>query len=353
MAESEFSRSPLAVLINRQRTDLLSRLDQDDELRRADAEVYARVHAEGLNGLYGYLDWQARQYLPDLAEQAGVERWANMLGEWYSPAFAASGSIPVVGSIGSAIPLAARWQSASGVLYRPEAGVVLTSSPQDVAIVCEATGVAGNLGEGEPLSLISPIPGVQSQTIVPEAGIDGGADQELVEGLRAKVLRRLSRPPQGGSPADYVNWALAAHPSVTRAWVYPLEQGENTVVVRVVCDALADPIPTEQVVTAVQAYIDARAPVTAHVYVLAPVALPVAFSIGLSPDSPEVRTRVLSGLSDLLRREGEPGGTLLRTHLAETISIAEGEQDHALAVPSGDVVLSAGQFPVMGGVTWL
>ena len=47
MAESEFSRSTLAVLISRQRTDLLSRLDQDDELRRADAEVYARVQAEG------------------------------------------------------------------------------------------------------------------------------------------------------------------------------------------------------------------------------------------------------------------------------------------------------------------
>ena len=39
MAESQFSRPALPALINRQRTDLLSRLGQDDELRRADAEV--------------------------------------------------------------------------------------------------------------------------------------------------------------------------------------------------------------------------------------------------------------------------------------------------------------------------
>lgn len=186
MAESEFSRSTLAVLINRQRTDLLSRLDQDDELRRADAEVYARVQAEGLNGLYGYLDWQARQYLPDLAEQSGVERWANMLGEWYSPAVAATGTIPVVGSIGSAIPLAARWQSSGGVLYRPEAGVVLASSPQDVAIVCEVPGVAGNLGEGEALSLISPIPGCSRKPLCRKPGLMAVPIKSLSRGCARK-----------------------------------------------------------------------------------------------------------------------------------------------------------------------
>lgn len=353
MADSEFSRSTLSALINRQRTDLLSRLDQDDELRRADSEVYARVQAEGLNGLYGYLDWQARQYLPDLAEQAGVERWANMLGEWYSPAFAATGSVPVVGSIGAAVPLTARWQSVGGVLFRPVVSVVLATNPQAVEVVCDEPGFAGNLGEGESLTLISPITGVQSQTVVPVTGVSGGADQEDLEALRAKVLRRLSQPPQGGSAIDYVNWALAAHPSVTRAWVYPLEQGPDTVVVRIVCDGLPNPIPTEQVITAVQAYIDARRPVTAHVFVLAPVAEPVAFTIGLTPDSPELRARAGSALADVLRREAEPGGILLRSHFNEAISLAEGESDHQLDAPPGDVVLDAGKFPVMGVITWL
>ena len=244
MAESQFSRPALPALINRLRTDLLTRLGEADELRRSDAEVYARVLGEGINGLYGYLDWQARQYLPDLGDQESVERWANMLGEWYAPAEAASGSVPVVGSVGASIPLSARWQSQAGLLYKPVASVVIDVSPKQVAIICEQTGSAGNLAEGELLTLISPVAGVQSQTSVPVGGIAGGAEQEDIEGLRAKVLRRLSKPPQGGSRADYESWALAAHPSVTRAWVYPQEQGPNTVVVRIVCDRLANPIPT-------------------------------------------------------------------------------------------------------------
>lgn len=353
MAESQFSRPTLPALINRLRTDLLSRLDQDDELRRADAEVYARVQAEGLNGLYGYLDWQAQQYLPDLAGQEGVERWSTMLGEWYSAATAASGSIPVVGTVGASIPLTARWQNASGVLYKPVAAVLLSSSPQNIDIVCEATGVAGNLASGQVLTLISPLAGVQSQATVPVAGITGGDAADGVEELRAKVLRRLSTPPQGGSKDDYVTWALAAHPSVTRAWVYPLEQGSNTVVVRVVCDGLASPVPTAGVLAAVQAYIDARSPVTAAVYVLAPVAVAVNFTIDLTPDTTDIRSKVAASLADLLRREASPGGTLLRTHIAEAISLSTGETNHVLSVPTADVVMTTGQFAVMGAITWL
>lgn len=353
MAESQFTRPTLPALINRQRTDLLSRLGLDGELRRDDAEVYARVQAEGLNGLYSHLDWLALQYLPDLAGQAGVERWAKMLGEWYTEATAAGGSIPVLGSVGASIPLTARWQNAAGVLYQPVAEVLLSSSPQDVAILCEATGVAGNLVAGELLTLISPLAGVQSQATVPLAGISGGDAADGVEELRAKVLRRLSTPPQGGSKSDYVTWALAAHPSVTRAWVYPLEQGSNTVVVRVVCDGLASPIPTPAVLAAVQAYIEARAPVTVAVYVVAPVAVAVNFSIDLTPDTPAIRAAVQAALADLLRREATPGGTLLRTHIAEAISISAGETNHVLSVPAADVVMSAGQFAVMGAITWL
>lgn len=339
-------------MINRTRTDLLARLSQDDTLRRDDAEAYARVMAEGLNGLYGYLDWQATQYLPDLAAQEGVERWASMLGEWYTDATAASGQIPVVGTIGASISLTARWQNTAGVLYKPVASVVLASSPQLIDVQCEVTGVAGNLGEGELLTLISPVAGVQSQSAVPESGIQGGDDQEDVEGLRAKVLLRLREPPQGGSEADYLRWALAAHPSVTRAWVYPGEQGAGTVVVRVVCDDLSDPIPTPQVVAAVQSYINQRRPVTSEATALAPVADAIPYTIALEPDTPEVRARVASALADLHRRDAEPGGTLRLSRISEAISLAEGETSHVLSVPAADVVMAVGHFPVLGAITW-
>ncbi|MCW8156636.1 baseplate J/gp47 family protein [Stutzerimonas stutzeri] len=351
MAETSFSRPTMATLVARQRTDLLSRLDLSD-VRRDDAEVFARVQAEGLNGLYAYLDWQAEQYLPDLAAQGGLERWARLLGLWYAPASAATGELTVTGVVGSQIDIDAQWQTASGVIYRPVDAVTLTAATQAVAVIAAAAGAAGNLAAGGVLALISPIAGIQSQAVVAAAGLSGGADQEGVESLRARVLQRLRQPPRGGSKSDYENWALAAHASVTRAWVYRNELGPGTVTVRLVCDRLDDPIPTAAVLEAVAGYIEQVRPVTAEVYVVAPVAVPVGFTLSVTPDTPAVRAGVVGSLADLLRRESEPGGTLLLSHIKEAISQVAGETDHVLTAPIADVVLGAGEFAVMGAITW-
>tara|TARA_R100000458_G_scaffold26452_2_gene23930 strand:- start:7645 stop:8673 length:1029 start_codon:yes stop_codon:yes gene_type:complete len=342
----------MATLVARQRTDLLSRLDLSD-VRRDDAEVFARVQAEGLNGLYAYLEWQAEQYLPDLAAQGGVERWARLLGLWYAPASVATGEITVTGVVGSQIDVDAQWQTAAGVIYRPVDAVTLTAASQVVAVMAAEAGAAGNLAAGNVLTLISPIAGIQSQAAVTAAGLSGGADQEDVESLRGRVLMRLRQPPCGGSRGDYESWALAAHASVTRAWVYRHELGLGTVTVRLVCDRLDDPIPTTAVLEAVAAYIEQVRPVTAEVYVVAPVAVPVDFTLRVVPDTAAVRAGVLSSLVDLLRRESEPGGTLLLSHIKEAISRVAGETDHVLSAPVADVVLGTGEFAVMGAITWL
>ena len=352
MAETSFSRPTMATLVARQRTDLLSRLDLSD-VRRDDAEVFARVQAEGLNGLYAYLEWQAEQYLPDLAAQGGVERWARLLGLWYAPASVATGEITVTGVVGSQIDVDAQWQTAAGVIYRPVDAVTLTAASQVVAVMAAEAGAAGNLAAGNVLTLISPIAGIQSQAAVTAAGLSGGADQEDVESLRGRVLMRLRQPPCGGSRGDYESWALAAHASVTRAWVYRHELGRGTVPVRLVCDRLDDPIPTTAVLEAVAAYIEQVRPVTAEVYVVAPVAVPVDFTLRVVPDTAAVRAGVLSSLVDLLRRESEPGGTLLLSHIKEAISRVAGETDHVLSAPVADVVLGTGEFAVMGAITWL
>ena len=66
-------------------------------------------------------------------------------------------------------------------------------------------------------------------------GLAAGSDAETDESLRARVLRRIQKPPQGGAGYDYVAWALEV-PGVTRAWVYPAEMGLGTVTVRFVRD---------------------------------------------------------------------------------------------------------------------
>jgi uncharacterized phage protein gp47/JayE len=155
----------------------------------------------------------------------------------------------------------------------------------------------------------------------------------------------------GGAKSDYEAWALQVA-GVTRAWVYPLENGPGSVVVRFVRDNDADLIPDAAEVSAVQHYIDDLRPVTANVSVQAPTAAPLNLTIQLTPNTAAVRAAVTAELADVVRREAMPGGTLLLSHLREAISVAAGEINNVLATPTADVTHAPGQMPVLGTITW-
>ena len=57
-------------------------------------------------------------------------------------------------------------------------------------------------------------------------------------------------------------------------------------------------------------------------------------------------------LQDLIRRESEPGGTLLVSHIREAISTAAGETDHELVTPVADVTVQATQITTYGATTF-
>jgi uncharacterized phage protein gp47/JayE len=149
-----------------------------------------------------------------------------------------------------------------------------------------------------------------------------------------------------------VNWALAV-PGVTRAWVYPLEMGGGTVSVRFVRDNDASIIPDAAEVQAVKDYIDARRPVTADLYVVAPTPVTLNFSIHLTPNSAAVKAAVEAELRDLLLREAAPGVTLLISHIREAVSTAAGETDNVVVSPTADQVYTTGQMPVFGSIAWV
>jgi uncharacterized phage protein gp47/JayE len=155
----------------------------------------------------------------------------------------------------------------------------------------------------------------------------------------------------GGARSDYEAWALQVA-GVTRAWVYPLENGPGTVVVRFVRDNDTSLIPDSAEVAAVQAYIDDLRPVTANVTVEAPTASPLNMTIQLTPNTAAVRAAVTAELTDVLQREAAPGGTILLSHLREAISVAAGEVNNVLTTPTADVTHAAGEMPVLGTITW-
>ena len=345
-----YSRPTLADLVTRTRADLVSRLSADDILRRADADVYARVLAGLAHGLYGYVDWLANQIIYDTAEAEFLARWASIWGVTRKPASTATGSVTFAVSSGAVIPSGTLLQALDGVQYQTTADATVTVPTATASVAALVAAAAGNRTTGQTLTLVSPVTGVQSSATA--GALVGGADLESDDDLRARLIDRIQQPPQGGDAHDYVAWALEV-PGVTRAWCFPLELGEGTVTVRFVRDDDASLIPDAGEVATVQDYIDALRPVTAAVTVVAPTAVPLAFSIAVAPNTAAVKAAVQAELSDLIARESKPGGTIYLSHIRAAISAAVGEDNYTMSAPSADVTNTAGNMTTLGTITWL
>ncbi len=347
-----FARPTLAELIDRAIQDIEARLPGTDaRLRRSNLNVLARTHAGSIHGLYGYLDWISRQVLPDTADAEILKRWASIWGVTWKTASFAVGPVTLTGSSGSVIPAGTVLQAADGQEVETDAEVTLAAGTATAQVTALVAGQSGNLTAATALILASPIDGVNAQAVVASGGLTGGADFETDAALRARLLARIQAPPHGGAESDYVAWALEVA-GVTRAWVYPGELGAGTVTVRFVRDDDASIIPDAAEVAAMQAYLDPLRPVTAALTVVAPVAVPLNLTISLTPNTSTVQAAVTAELADLLRREAEPGGTILISHIREAISLAAGETDHALTSPVADVTHTTGQIATLGTITW-
>ncbi|NMG64876.1 baseplate J protein [Azoarcus indigens] len=343
-----FDTPTLPVLVGRAADDLAA-----SALRQSDAEVMARVHAGAAYGLYGYLDWIAAQILPDTADEETLERQALLrLKVPRIAAVAASGAALFTGAAGALLPAGALLQHTDGRRYQLVADVTLAGSSGTAELVAVDAGAVGNLGAGEALSLVSPVVGVADAFTVAAGGLAGGVDQESVESLRQRVIRSYRVIAHGGDADDYVTWAGEVS-GVTRAWCVRRWMGPGTVGVFVMRDDDPDPFPDAAALAEVEAYIQAERPVTAELYVLAPVAKPVTFQLSVTPNTPAVRAAVERALAALIDSESDLGGSLLWTHIHEAISSAEGETDHTLLSPSADVTAAANELITYGGVTWL
>ena len=350
-----FKRPALARLEADLQADQQSRLPgTDPRLRRSYLGALARSLAGAIHELYGFLDWIADQRFVDSADREELLAQAAEYGIQPIPAVRATGSIEITGQDGTAIPEGTFWRSGAQVDYRSTAEAAIPAAGSvSVAVEAVEAGAAGNAVVGTLVSLVSPIAGVVSQASV-DTAIAGGANEESTDSLRERLKERKQRPPRGGAAGDYVTWAKEAHVDVTRVWERPLAGGLGTVTVYIMTDdATANGIPTQAVVDAVQAYIDARRPATAAVTVAAPTAVALDIAINdLDPMTQAVQDAVEDELADLVRRESAPGGTILISHIREAISTAAGEMDHELTTPNADVTVQADEISVLGSVTY-
>ena len=301
-------------------------------LPNGEVRVLADANAANAGLNLEYLDWQAKQLLPDTAEQQFLDKWATIFltnadgSRGRKVASFAAGTVNITATAVTALPASSLFQ-AGNVLFTTPFAVTLGVGSNVVVLRALDAGSVGNLAVGSSLSIVSAIVGVSGAAGITVATMAGGADEESDDELRVRVLDRIRQPPMGGDADDYVAWALDVA-GVTRAWCSPNEMGMGTVTVRFMCDDLrasTGGFPQVGDVSAVQAYLDSVRPVTVRdLFVVAPIPYPIDFGLAnLVGDSVALRASIKVGVQAMLGRRAAPASALNGVpQPATTISMA-------------------------------
>jgi uncharacterized phage protein gp47/JayE len=338
----------------------------DGLLRNAVLRVLAWCMSGLAYSVYGYLDWIAREAVPFTATDEYLHAWAALIGVYPKDATSASGSAQFTGATGLVLPSGATLTRQDGAPYVTTAdGTVDATGLLTVPIVAVNAGASTNADAGVAIGIDFTIPGINSGGVT-VGPLTGGADQETDDELRTRMLYAYANPPQGGSSADYIEWALQV-PGVTRAWidssagqvqVYPMLDIANVAHGGFPrgtdgCAAEETRGPTasgDQL--AVAEHIWPLQPVTALVFVAAPVPFPVSVTIAsLDPSTVQMEADILASLQDAFLVIGELAGTVYPSQLYAAISATPGVVRFDLTIPAGPVTAPPGALPVMGTLT--
>jgi uncharacterized phage protein gp47/JayE len=348
-----FKRPSLKELIDQTKNDFTNQLNGfADGLRFSLAKVFAYVIAGCTHLLFGFLDYIAKQSNPLTCDIDSLRLWGLIRRVFEKDASFAECDVLLTGTNGKSITEGTLLiNPITKVEYRVFSEVAINLGVAVVHLEAQTEGKIGTLVEGDTLTLLSPIAGIQNQAVVQSTNLISGQDKEDIEAYRERVVSHFQQPAQGGSDQDYVNWAKEVA-GVTRAWVYPNHLGLSTVGVSFVLDNELDIIPNEAKVLEVQTYIDNLRPVTADVTIFAPIAEILNLTIEIKPNTETIRNIVTAELQDLFKRRAIPSGKIYLSEISESISVAAGEEAHHLLSPLVDFQAGAGKIPKLGVITW-
>ncbi|UGY13732.1 baseplate J/gp47 family protein [Bradyrhizobium septentrionale] len=322
-----------------------------------------RIMSDAMAGLTHltllYLDWLAKQLMPDTAEQEWLDRHGQIWlvnadgSKGRKAATYAQGQVQFTGGTGIVIPIGALMTGGNGVQYQTiTAGEIGADGFGSATAVSLTAGRVGNLPDGDVMSLSQTVPGIDTAILFGDMA--GGFDTETDDQLRERILFRIQNPPMGGDLADYVAWATAV-PGVTRAWA-ACEIGPGTMTVRFLMDDTYPDnhgLPQPADVDTVSDYIDSKRPVTVKdCFVMAPILSFYDITISsLTNDDPTVRARIEQSITDMEFKRSKPGQTMYRSWVDEAISQAVGEETHELDFET-TVMPAPAYMPTLGTVLY-
>jgi uncharacterized phage protein gp47/JayE len=339
-------------------------------LRNAVLPKLAWVMAAFTYGLYGFLDWIALQGVPFTATDEYLFAWGALVGIFPKDSTPAIGVAQFTGTPGLIVRAGSTLSRQDGTPYATTADAEVDgTSTVLVPIEASVNGAATDCAAGTPISLDAPPAGVNAggYTVGPT---QGGTDQETQAEFRTRMLARYASPPQGGAASDYIGWATSV-PGCTRAWIEPQGYGAGSVVIfpmfddanaanggfPIGTDGAASEEPRAPPATgdqlAIAEFVWTVQPVTALVYVAAPVASPVAIDIiGLEPNTADMQAAITASIDDMFLARAEVGGFTFPSDIYAAVLATPGVVRFAVDNPTAPIAAPPGGLPVAGVVTF-
>ncbi len=325
--------------------------DFDPTAANTVAATHCRVAAMAAYDLYLHQGYIAQELYPDTSQDS-LDRHAAIWGVTRIPAASATGAATAAGAAGTVIPSGTVASDAFGNTYFTTAGATVGGGGSaTLAVRASLAGVAGNLATGTVLTLLSPVAGLNPQSITITApGLTGGAAAESNDALRARLLARIRQRGRGGNVADYEEWAAAASTSVAYVQAIPNWVGLGSVGLFVA--GVGPSALSGAQVAVVDAYVQGVRPVTARVVTASATTLPVNATIRLIPDTAANRAAAASGFASWVVTSAEIGGTLFLDGMVAAIKSALGGGDFDVVSPAADIVCAAGVIAAPGALSF-
>lgn len=273
---------------------------------------------------YQRLDFVGRQTFAQFAEGKYLDWHGQSLGLPRKDKAAATGKILVTTLDAVVIATGATFlRAGDNAVFTAASSVTLVAAGTATVPVVGVAGAASNTEANAPMTIGSGVtgPGAAGATaVVDGSGLASGADVEP-DGLpmtrdlstyRGRILFRKANPAQGGSPSDYVTWALSV-PGVTRVFVERRWAGPGTVRVFPLFDdlfPLTGGIPDGAHVSLVDAALQPLTPAGCALTVAAAIGTSVdTYVANLNPNTIDTQNAVSAEIRDAVRRLGRVGGS--------------------------------------------
>lgn len=315
--------------------DIRSLLPDADIGSDSDNFVRSAAVAAAIEGLYQHQSWLYRQIFPDTADEAELLHHAGNRNIRQRAAVAATGTVPITGNNGVTLDAGSVIKHvASGALLSTTEAATIGASGAQVAVIAQTVGVSMN-GLTGPVMLTSPPLGIDAMAAI-NTPLAGGSDIESPASVLVRLLELLRNPPAGGAAYDYKRWALEVD-GVASATVLPKRRGPNTVDVVITGE---DGAPSDLVIAACAAHIEEVRPVTAEVFVYAPLIRTLNATASIELVSGYTLAEVQASAQAAYKEELntlEPNVGFKRNRIGTILGNLAGVADYNVITPSSNV----------------